>query len=131
MMIRLSSYCIYTIRHSDALRRQAEEGGSHTLTAGKAWTTGSLLWTEAKRSAERLPLVLPGADVETGLIYWACVDEITVDAELASTTCCYSDLRPIVPAKPRSALRLRASGGQLSEDYIRPYALCRTPDFLV
>jgi hypothetical protein len=131
VMTRLSSYCIYTIRHSNALLMQAEQGGAHTLTERTTWTTGSQLWAEAKRSGERMPLVLSGADVETGLIYWACIDEITVDTEMASTTCCYSDLRPIVPVRPRSALRLRASGRQLSEDFIRPYALCRTPEFLI
>jgi len=33
-------------------------------------------------------------------------------------------------AKPKSSLRLSAFGRALSDDYIRPYALCYTPDFL-
>jgi hypothetical protein len=130
-MSDLSSYCIHTIRHSEELRRQADEGGGHTLTEHKNWKTGSQLWAEAERSGERMPIVFSGADVSTGLIYWATIDDITVDDETPLTTCSYSNLRAIEPAKPLSALRLRVGGRQLSDDLIRPYAICHTPSFLV
>jgi hypothetical protein len=127
---RLSSYCIYTILHSDALRRQAAEGGPYSLTEHKPWKTGSELWAEAVRSGEQMPIVFSGADVATGLFYWATIDDVKVDREKRETTCSYSNLREINPPKPLSALRLKTGNRQLSDNYIRPYAICHTPSFL-
>jgi hypothetical protein len=129
-MDRLYSCCIYTILHSGELRRQAAEGGRHSLTERKVWKTGSHLWAEAKLSGEGMPVVFSGADVATGLFYWAVIDDITVDYEKRQTRCSYSNLREISPPMQLSALQLRSGHRQLSDDYIRPYAICQTPSFL-
>jgi len=73
-----------------------------------------------------MPILFSGADVHTGLIYWATIDDITIDGT-RKTTCSYSSLRPITPPKPLSALRLRSGDRQVSDDLIRPYAICHTP----
>lgn len=73
-------------------------------------------------SRERMPILFSGADVHTGLIYWATIDDITIDHESRKTTCSYSSLRPITPPKPLSALRLRSGDRLVSDDLIRPYA---------
>jgi len=130
-MRSLSAYCIYTLLHSDELHRQAAEGGRHSLTEQKAWKTGSQLWAEAEQSGERMPIVFSGADVETGLFYWATIDDITVDYENRHTICSYSNLREITPRRKRSQLQLRDGNRKLSDDYIRSYAICKTPSFLV
>jgi hypothetical protein len=126
-----SAYCIYTLLHSDELRGQAAAGGRHSLTEQKAWKTGSQLWAEAERSGEQMPVVFSGADVETGLFYWATIDDITIDHENRHTICSYSNLREISPRRKRSQLQLRDGNRQMSDDYIRPYAICKTPSFLV
>ncbi len=82
----------------------------------------------SRTGASRSPL--SGAEKNTGLIYWATIDDITIDEESRTTACTYSDLRSIVPYKPKSSLRLRSTGQPISEDFIRPYAVCRTPAFL-
>ncbi len=127
----LSGYCIYALLHSQELTRQFAEGGCHKLIEHKVWKTGGQLWAEAGQCGERMPVVFSGADRDTGLFYWAVIDEITVDYEKRETTCSYSDLREIRPAKPLSALYLRTGNRQLSDTMIRPYAICLTPDFLV
>lgn len=122
-MYPLAAYCIYTVRHSDELRRQAAQGSRHSLTERNVWKTGSKLWSEAERSGERMPLVFSGADDETGLFYWVIINDIKIDYENRSTTCSYTDLRDINPR--------RDGKRPLSDDYIRPYAICKTPGFLV
>jgi hypothetical protein len=129
-MDRLSSYCIYTILHSDALLRQSAEGGRHSLTEHTVWKTGGQLWAEAERSGERMPIVFSGADVATGLFYWATIDDVKVNYPKRQTICSYSNLRDIRPPKQLSALQLKNGNRQLSDDYIRPYAICHTPSFL-
>ena len=129
-MGNLSFFCVHTMLHSQKLNAQAETGSAHILAENKAWTTGRLLWDQARRSGELMPLVFSGAEKNTGLIYWATIDDITIDEESRTTACTYSDLRTIVPYKPKSSLRLRSTGQPISEDFIRPYAVCRTPAFL-
>jgi hypothetical protein len=129
-MASLFGYCIHTFRHSDDLQKQQKDGGSHTLTEGKAWRTGRQLWIDAERAAERMPILFSGADVHTGLIYWAAIDDIRIDDETRQTTCSYSALRSIAPPKLLSTLRLRSGDRPVSDDLIRPYAICHTPDFL-
>jgi len=130
---RLSSSCIYTLLHSGRLREQAKEGGRQELTErNKPWRRGSQLWAEAERACDRMAIVFAGADdTEPGLIYWAVIDDITINEENRSTTCTYTNVRPIRPPKPLSALRLLKSGRQLSDADIRPYRICQTPSFLV
>jgi len=129
-MGNLSSFCVYTMRHSAQLDAQAKTSGPYVLTEGKTWTTGHLLWGQARRSGELMPLIFSAAEDDTGLIYWATIDDITLDEEHRTTFCAYSNLKAITSAPPLSSLRLRSTGRPLSEDFIRPYAICHTPAFL-
>ena len=104
--------------------------GLQVLTERKAWTTGRLLWDQAQRSSELMPAVFSTAEDERGLIYWATIHDIVI-AEDRKTTCTYSQLRAIIPPRQKSSLRLRSTGQPLSEDFIRPYAICHTPAFLI
>ncbi len=129
-MGNLSRFCVYTMLHSDKLDAQANTSSADVLAENKAWTTGRLLWDQARRSGELMPLVFSGAEKDTGLIYWATVDDITINEESRTTACTYSNLRTITPHKPKPSLRLRSTGRPISEDFIRPYAVCHTPAFL-
>jgi hypothetical protein len=124
----LASYSIYTMRHSSMLHEQAAEGGNRTLHERKTWRTGHRLWREAVNDQLPMPLIFSGAEANTGLIHWALIDAIEVDE--GATSCVYSHLQPIEPPRPLSGLRLRSSGLPMSENYIRPYAICHTPDFI-
>ncbi len=126
-MDSLSSCCIHTFRHSDDLSEQENLGGRHTLTEGKAWRTGLHLWAEADRSGERMPILFSAADRHSGVIYWATIDDISIDDETSRTICSYSNLREVKPPKPRSILRLRTGDRPLLDDLIRPYAICIPP----
>ena len=125
-MGNLSSFCIYTMRHSAEFHAQAKTSGAYVLTEGKAWTTGHLLWGQARRSGELMPLIFSAAEADLGLIYWATIDDITIDEEDRTTVCAYSNLKAITPTRPQSSLRLRSTGRLLSEDFTRPYAICHT-----
>jgi len=127
----LFDHCIHTFRHTEALQRQEAVGGQHSLTERKIWKTGRELWAEAERAGARMPVVFSAADISSGLIFWATIENIAIDYEGRLTICSYSNLRKIVPLRPRSALQLRIGNRRLSDDLIRPYAICQTPDFLI
>jgi hypothetical protein len=80
-----------------------------------------------------LPVIFAAAETIDGLIYWAIVTDIHIDDRGpfdASTTMTFIGMRPLPNKPPLSALRLRSTGQPLSDSYIRPYAICHTPDFL-
>lgn len=129
-MNNLAGFCIYTVRDSTELHEQVTKGAPHILTEGRAWVTGQRLWDQARQSGAVMPLVFAGAEDETGLIFWAVIDDIAIDERTRTTACTYSDLKPITPARPITSLRLRATGRPISADFIRPYAICHTPAFL-
>lgn len=131
---QLAATCIYTMRHSDDLARCARSGGAGEFQERRAWVTGSALFTASVAAGETMPILFSAADNDSGLIYWAHLDRVEVEANdddgNGSTTYTFSDLAAIAPARPLSALRLRRTGKPLSDNYIRPYAICQTPSFL-
>jgi hypothetical protein len=127
-MSDLASFCIHTFRHSADLAAQASAGGTHELIEGKRWVTGCRLWAEAKQAETLMPILFSAAEEHKGIIYWAIIDSVRVDEN--KTTCRYFDLRKIAPARQRSELLLRAANRPLSDNLIRPYAICWTPRFL-
>lgn len=129
----LFDYCIHTFRRSAALVEQLAAGASHTLTERRPWSTGRRLLAQAEGAGRRMPVLFSGADLEhqTGIVYWAVIDAISIDDQTRHTTCRYSGLRPVYPAMPLSSLWLRNGNRPVSDQLIRPYAICRTPGFLV
>lgn len=131
--MKLSTHCVYTMRHSDDLRRIAATSGKGVFTENKSWKSGSEIFGWASAKGERVPIIFSAAERESGLIYWALLTD--VDLEPASedgkvrTTYAFESLRPIEPPQRQSSLRLR-TGRQLSDSYIRPYAICETPSFI-
>lgn len=127
VMAQLSDFSIYTMRHSKTLGSQCEKRGQHILTERKRWVSGDKLFDYAMAAGHRMPLLLSGAEADTGVIFWALIDELAVNGV---TNCRYSELRRVEPARPLSSLILKSTGKAMSDDYIRPYAICRTPDWL-
>ena len=127
-MGRLASYCIHTFRHSADLAAQASAGGTHVLVERKRWVTGCRLWNEATQSDQQMPILFSAAEEHMGIIYWAIIESVRVYEN--TTTCRYHDLRRITPTRRRSELRLKAENRPLSDNLIRPYAICWTPSFL-
>jgi hypothetical protein len=129
----LSEFCVYTILHSTELERVLAAGGSGKLVEHKAWTEGDRLFGQARATGQLMPIVFSAADEDAGLIFWGAIEDIDVERNedgSARTTCRYRDLRRIEPSRPKSALTLRSRRRPLSDSFIRPYALCRTPHFL-
>lgn len=128
-MANWAPFSVYTMVHSARLADHYADGGTHTLREAKRWVTAARLWREFVGDQLPMPIIFSAADVDSGLIYWGRVDSIDVDDD--GTTCTFAELQRIEPAKPLSTLRLRSRGRPMSDDNIRPYAICHTPGFVV
>jgi hypothetical protein len=119
--------CVYTIKHSDDLRATLGAGGSDTYREGKVWARAKRLLGEATRAGKRLPVIFAPAEATRYLFAWALLDEVVPDTESAYT---FSGLQLFEPRPQTTTLKKASNGKPLDRLFIRPYAICRTPDYL-
>ncbi len=126
----LSPFCIYTIRHHEDLDEAYRSGGNGQFTENTMWNTGHRLFLEAKKNAQRMPVIFASADITDRLIYYATLKDVEINESDSTTTYEFSGLRQIGSHQPLSSLTLRSTKRPLSDSYIRPYAICLTPPFV-
>jgi hypothetical protein len=124
----LTDLCIYTIKHSDDLRATLANGGRGTYTENKKWVKAKQLLEKAKRAGKRLPVIFAPAEGTRHLFAWAVLDEVVPDETSRYT---FSGLQLFDPQPYKTTLRKASNGEPLDEQFIRPYAICQTPDYLV
>lgn len=129
----LSEFCIYTILHSNKLKHFCRDGGTGIFTENKKWTAALALWERAEKENEQLPLIFAAAQSVSKLIYWGVITHLKPGPSTKpdSTTISFTGLKPIRGKLCfHNSLRLRSTRKQLSDNFIRPYAICYTPNFL-
>jgi hypothetical protein len=122
----LTDLCVYTIKHSDDLK-EALEGGSGTWVEGRPWATAWRLLEDARHLGQRVPIIFAPAEATRLLFAWALLDKVEIDEDSKSTTYTFSTLRAFYPRPPKTTLRKR-NGEPFAPHFIRPYAICFTPD---
>lgn len=124
----LLGQCVYTIVQKnhlwDASRDQA---ASEPITEGRRWVAGKRLLDEAKRSDAEVALLFADAADCSQLIAWALLDSVEIHEKTSAFS--FRRLRPITGHAPQE-LVLVSSGETIAPGFIRPYAICETPDFL-
>ena len=96
----------------------------------KVWKTGQRLFLEAKKHGQRMPVIFASADVTDKLLYYAVLSNLVIDEASSTTSYQFNHLQPVKGDFPLSSLRLRSTNRPLSDNYIRPYAICHTPSFI-
>ena len=126
----LSPFCIYTIRHHQDLDEAYRRGGNGQFTENTTWNTGNRLSMEAKKSGQRMPVIFASADITDRLIYYAMLEDVEINESDLTTTYEFKGLQQIASHLPLSSLKLRSTNRPLSNNFIRPYAICLTPSFV-
>jgi hypothetical protein len=98
---------------------------SKPIREGKRWVTGYQWYQDAKLKGQALPLIFAQY---AALTFWAIATDINIGE--AETTYRFSHLCA-VRGRHRSDLTLENTGASLPNNFIRSYALVRTPQFLV
>jgi hypothetical protein len=124
----LLTSCVYTIAHVDKLRGIANGDGRGTLTEAKPWTSGLKLLERANEEGVDLPILFADATDCSRLLFWAVLTKIDITPD--GTRYRFERLRPLPRNRSPQDLVLLSSGRPIAPGYIRPYALCETPDFL-
>jgi hypothetical protein len=124
-----ADFCIYTIRKSSRLEKAVGRDGTCRFTEQKRWVTGKRLLNEAKRGGQEVAIVFAPAEATKRLFAWATIEKINIQGK--RTECFFRDLR-LLKSRPLKTTMKRWSDGQpLSAGFIRPYAICHKPKFVV
>ncbi len=121
---------LYTIVSSDILEKHALDGSAMERTEGKVWKTATKLFTDACARQRRLPVLFADAKDCSRLLYWGLLENLDTIDSPPSTTYSVDKLRPFRGVRSPQELRLMRTGEFIAPGYIRPYANCRTPEFL-
>lgn len=124
-MRNLFKTAIYVNASSDRLHG-ASRGSkpSIPITEKKRWATGRSLLTAAQKRGEQLPIIFAQY---SALTFWAIARDVTLHD--STTDYQFTDLRPLHGYR-RSDLIVESTGSSLPDEFIRSYAIVRTPDFL-
>lgn len=123
----LSDNCIYTVAHPDRLLGAANSKPTH-FKENRPWVTGLEMWKLAQKKDLDVPVIF-GDSTDCGrLLYWGLLRDIQLVGK--TTTYHVGDLRKINGAHSPQELVLRSTGGHISGQHIRPYAICETPFFI-
>jgi hypothetical protein len=90
---------------------------------------GETLFRQATAQGRSMVILFGLAEGNTGVVYQAALTGINLDE--IGTAYTFTGLKPLPEKQPLRSLRLKRSGKLLSDNYIRPYAICETPSFLV
>jgi hypothetical protein len=123
----ISEFSIYTIAHPSALADAVVMSQSTLFEEKKAWTTGCVLWNEAEAAGTAMPILFGDATDCSRLVYWGILANVVVENN--TTQYSVERLREIKGRCPQE-LELRTTGKRIAPNFIRPYAICRTPPFL-
>lgn len=123
----LYKFCISTIADRTSLEPLAARGDGE-LFERKPWKTGKELFNDACGIGARMPVIFSDAahDCET-LLYWAVLRGI--DSDEKGTWFRFDDIKRIGRHR-RQELVLMNAGRKIRPHFIRPYAICHTPDWL-
>jgi hypothetical protein len=103
-------------------------GASCTWDEQRSWVTAKQLLEEAWTNGEDVAIVFAEADKTADLVAWAILTGVELTPQ--GTRYSFVGLKALPEPRPcKSTLRKRG-GAPHSDDFIRPYAICLTPDFL-
>jgi hypothetical protein len=91
--------------------------------------TARKLWLTASRANEHMPVVFGDAADCSRLLYWAVL--VNVQFRSGGTRFVVDRLRKLGRRHAPQELKLRRAGRKIARGFIRPYAICFTPSFVI
>jgi hypothetical protein len=122
-----SEFCVYTIVDGKGLDHDARIGGAVEYQERRRWTMADRLWQKASDEGKRMPILLGDATECSRLRYWGLLTKI--DVQGSATNFAVDSLRGLRKHRTQE-LVLRSTRKQIAPNFIRPYAICVTPQIL-
>lgn len=124
----LYNFCVSTLVDRKRLGEFALTGRGK-FTEAREWKTVEALLGEARKTGERFPVILSDAAYNSEpLLLWGVLHKLEIKA--GSSTIQLRDVQRVRGKHGRQDLVLRDTGKNIKAHFIRPYAICETPEFL-
>ncbi len=127
----LTDTCIYTIKDYADIKQAIAAGGTGKFTEKKAWRTAERLLKAAAKEGRKVPIIFAdAAHTNDGLLAWGYLDSVKLGPG-QGTRYSFSSLRSMGhPYHYKHELLLKRTSVPIDVGFIRPYAICQTPNFL-
>jgi len=96
----------------------------------RKWITANHLWHEGKKNREPMAVLLGDASDCSRLRYWGLLTNLSIDEHKGTTTYTLDRIRKLKQTHSPQELVLRSSGKTIARNFIRPYAICLSPEFI-
>lgn len=126
-VMKISENCVYTIVSGERLKDVINHANNHEFSEKTRWVSAVKLLKEAKEQDTEMPVLFADACDCSRLLYWGFLKDITVTEE--GTSYIIKRLYALKGEHKPQELQLLSSGNNIAEGYIRPYAICSTPEF--
>ena len=125
MAVQLDDKCVYTIAAPERLLEASRD--QLPLLESQPWTSAAEYLNNAHRAGREFPIVFADARDCSRLIAWSVLRSIAIVEK--ETHYSIGQLWAVPRSRPQD-LRLLNSKKNIAAGFIRPYALCETPEFL-
>ncbi len=125
MAVKLDDSCVYTIATVERLLEASKF--QMPLHESKRWVGAAANLEKAQKAGRELPIVFADSRDCSKLIAWSILRSVVITPK--ETHYSIGPLWAVQRSRPQDLLLLN-SNKRIAEGFIRPYALCRTPDFL-
>jgi len=126
----LSEYCVYAIVERKKLDHDFKRQVSCSYKEGKPWATAASLLEKSRLMKSNMPVLLGNADDCSQLSHWGLLTDIQVNDDKTSGYT-VDRLRKIGGTRAPQDLVLRSTGKNIAPHFIKSYAICKTPAFLL
>ena len=133
--------CIYAIKTLSDLKAAFKNGGKGTFTEGKPWSAGRELFKDAENEDKNLYVVFANADTTWDLLFYAKLTKIEIlpntDKKGKSkdmTRYSFEKMKRYPKRNPpynKMDLLVDSTGVRIPEGFIKSYAICRKPAYLI
>lgn len=125
MAVQLDDSCVYTIATPERLLEASKF--QMPLHESKRWVGAAEYLKNAHNAGRELPIVFADSRDCSKLIAWSVLRSVAISPKETHYT--IGRLWAVPRSRPQN-LQLLNSKKHIAEGFIRPYALCKTPDFL-
>jgi hypothetical protein len=125
---QLKDVCIYTTKKKADLISAIQGGGKGTYSIKTRMVSAASLLERCKSRGLALPVIISDAAICMNLVARGVLTSVVVGED--GTDYSFENLTRIRGGHKLSDLRLALNGKNISEDFIRAYAICHRPGFI-
>jgi hypothetical protein len=126
-----SENCVYTIKHSEDIEQVLVTTRQATFREYKNWSGAKKLLEAAQSDNKKLIILFSPAEATWFLHSWGIITAIKISEDHQYTDYSFENLEKFNADVEKTKLILSNTSKNIDRNFIRPYALCKTPVHII